>query len=269
MDLRLTDFTKRFGSTTVIDRLSLTVASGEMVALTGGGALRAILPAHGGFAAGQDGTGAWMLPASWHSTNPGRGCDRQRLDPAGPTLCHPSAGGVGLCLRQRAAGVRSGRRSWCRHVGDGHPPDPRRCAGGPSRCGPARRDGDCRAGLGGPSGADGSIGPAGRARACGSSIRSTGPRTICAGWPTGVFPSPLPPATTGVTGPSAWRILIFWPVPGPASPPCRTAGRPACRTGPCRTRRLSPSAPRGGNPCRTWFFQRVRGRIACRTGLGA
>jgi inositol-phosphate transport system ATP-binding protein len=35
MDLRLTDFTKRFGPTTVIDRLSLTIGSGEMVALLG------------------------------------------------------------------------------------------------------------------------------------------------------------------------------------------------------------------------------------------
>lgn len=35
MDLRLTDFTKRFGATTVIDNLSLTIRSGQMVALLG------------------------------------------------------------------------------------------------------------------------------------------------------------------------------------------------------------------------------------------
>jgi len=35
MDLRLTDFTKRFGPTTVIDGLSLTIGSGQMVALLG------------------------------------------------------------------------------------------------------------------------------------------------------------------------------------------------------------------------------------------
>ena len=35
MDLQLTEFTKRFGPTTVIDRLSLTIGSGEMVALLG------------------------------------------------------------------------------------------------------------------------------------------------------------------------------------------------------------------------------------------
>ena len=35
MKLELTDFTKRFGSTTVIDRLDLTVESGEMIALLG------------------------------------------------------------------------------------------------------------------------------------------------------------------------------------------------------------------------------------------
>lgn len=35
MDLRLTDFTKRFGDTTVIDEMNLTVQSGEMLALLG------------------------------------------------------------------------------------------------------------------------------------------------------------------------------------------------------------------------------------------
>jgi len=35
MELRLTEFTKRFGPNTVIDRLSLTIGSGEMVALLG------------------------------------------------------------------------------------------------------------------------------------------------------------------------------------------------------------------------------------------
>ena len=35
MDLRLINFTKRFGSSTVIDHLTMTVASGEMVALLG------------------------------------------------------------------------------------------------------------------------------------------------------------------------------------------------------------------------------------------